>query len=455
MPSPDLTQIFKAYDIRGRVGDQLTPARVETIGRAVADYLPTRGSVAVGYDMRPDSHGLAEAFRTGLTAQGRHVLDLGQITSDMISFAVGTLHLAGGAMITASHNPGTDNGIKLYRDGARPVALASGLAAIRDAVIANHFQPVAPMVGTSQPRDMTKAWIDHCLSFVTTPLKPFQIAIDAGNGMAGKIVPHILPKLPCRVEELYFDLDGTFPNHEANPTKIENLQDLIDCVREKKLDFGIAFDGDGDRAGFVDDLGRPVLGSDLVTLVAKHVLTHQPGAEIIVEVRTSRATEEWIRAWGGRVTRTKAGRIDIGRVMRDHNAPFGGETTGHLFFKDNFFADSGLIGALVAMVALTESGQKLSTLIDSYRRYAMGPEMNFPVADPEAVLARLAGEYADGAQDRLDGLTVNYPDWWFNLRLSNTEPVVRLNLEANDIVLLEKKKAELLAIIKPGLTHFS
>ncbi|MEK7461174.1 MAG: phosphomannomutase/phosphoglucomutase [Patescibacteria group bacterium] len=448
MSNQDLATIFKAYDIRGTVGEQLTPDFTYKVGRALADYLPVLGSVAVGYDMRPDSAALAQALRDGLTKQGRPVIDIGRVTSDMIYFAVGKFGLAGGAVVTASHNPGKDNGLKIYRDGVRAVGLASGLAQIRDAVLAENFKPAATTAGTMIARDITKEWVEHCLTFVTTPLKPFRIAIDAGNGMAGAILPHILPKLGLDVKEMYFEPDGTFPNHEANPQKLENLQDLIETVKRDQLDFGLAFDGDGDRAVLVADLGRSVSGSDFIALAAKHYLKLHPGATIVHEVRTSRAARELISEWGGQPFRVKAGRIYIGEAMRERDAPFGGETSGHLFFKDNYFADSGLIGALVAMVALSESGERLSTLIDTYHRYLMIPEMNLKVADAVDVLTRLAEHFQDGIQDRLDGLTVNYPDWWFNLRVSNTEPVVRLNLEANDQALLEAKTSEVVGIIK-------
>ena len=443
-----LRKVFKAYDIRGRVGEELTPDFVYKVGRALADYLPAAGPVAVGYDMRPDSEALAAALRHGLTDQGRDVLDIGQVTSDMIYFAVGKLKLAGGAVVTASHNPGQDNGIKIYRDEVRAVGLDTGLAEIRDAVLADKFQAAPVTPGSVTKQDITKEWIDHCLSFVTTPLTPFRIAIDAGNGMAGAILPHLLSNLNLNVKKMYFKPDGTFPNHEANPQKLENLRDLIETVQADHLDFGVAFDGDGDRAVLVDDLGRPVSGSDVITLAARHYLKLFPGATIVHEVRTSRAARELIAEWGGQPFRVKAGRIYIGEAMRTHDALFGGETSGHLFFKENYFADSGLIAMLVAMVALSESGARLSTLVDQYHRYPMIPEMNLQVADAEKVLERLARHFHDGAQDHLDGLTIEYPLWWFNLRSSNTEPVVRLNLEANNETLLTEKTAEIIGIIE-------
>lgn len=423
------TAIFKAYDVRGKVGSELNDEICNNIGKAFADWLPQEGIVAVGHDMRPDSSQLASQLIEGLRAQGRDVWDIGQVTSDMIYFAVGKWDLAGGAVVTASHNPGEYNGIKLYRDKVTPVGLDSGLDKIRDAVANQTFKPAAAQMGSVEKRSITDEWVEHCLSFVTG-LKDYRIAIDAGNGMAGAILPSILPKLPLAVEEMYFEPDGTFPNHEANPQKPENLADLIAKVTEGGLDFGIAFDGDGDRAGFVDDKGRMVLGSDLMSIVAAYYLKKYPGAQIVHEVRTSRATTELITQWGGTPIRTKAGRVYIGAKLREVGAPFGGETTGHFFFTENFDADSGLITALVAMQAISDSGKKLSELVDEYHLYAMGAEINFEVENAQEVLTKLREAFSDGQQDELDGLTVNYPTKWFNIRASNTEPVIRLNAEA-------------------------
>jgi phosphomannomutase len=442
-----IANIFKAYDVRGKVGTELTAEVAFKIGKAFADWLPQAGVVAVGRDMRPDSLELAESLIKGLLAQGRDVMDLGQVTSDMSYFAVGELNLAGSAMITASHNPGAYNGIKFYRDQVVSVGIGTGLETIRDAVLSDTFKSAPEQPGTLHQRDITEEWVKHCMSFITK-LKPFHIAIDAGNGMAGAILPHILPKLPITVERMYFELDGTFPNHEANPQKPETLQDLIKKVVDDQLDFGIAFDGDGDRAGFVDDKGRPVLGTDLITLVAHYYLERNPGAEIIHEVRTSRATQEFIRKWGGIPVRTKAGRLQIGKVLREQGAPFGAETTGHFFFKENYDSDAALITALVAMQAITDSGKKLSELVDEYRLYAIIPERNFTVSDTEAVFNELREAFNDGEQDELDGLTVNYPEYWFNIRASNTEPLVRLNAEANTQAQLDELVDRVKAIVE-------
>jgi phosphomannomutase len=442
----DVTNIFKAYDIRGKVNTELTADLCTKIGRAFADYLPMQGVVAVGRDMRPDSKELADALIEGLREQGRDVWDIGQVTSDMIYFAVGKFDLAGGGVVTASHNPGEYNGIKLYRDKVTPIGLDSGLSEIRDAALSDNFKPAAEAQGSLTPRSITDEWVEHCMQFAPS-LKPFHIAIDAGNGMAGAILPSILPKLPIKAEEMYFDLDGTFPNHEANPQKPENLQDLMNKVTSEDLDFGIAFDGDGDRAGFVDDKGRMVLGTDLMSIVVHHYLQKYPGAKIVHEVRTSRATRELIREWGGEPVRTKAGRVFIGAKLREVHAPFGAETTGHFFFTENYDADSGLITALAAMQAISESGRKLSELVDEYRRYVMPPEMNFEVTDRDSALQRLREMFKDGQQDELDGLTVEYPDFWFNIRASNTEPVMRLNAEAKTKEQLDEVVSRVKAIL--------
>lgn len=443
----DLHSIFKSYDIRGKVGSQLSNEFVKTIAGHFASWLPEEGTIAVGHDMRPDSASLAKSFIEGLTEQGYDVWDLGLITSDMVYFAVGKWDLAGGAVITASHNPGDDNGIKLYRDKVTPVGLEAGLDEIRDLSLSGKPLP-AKMKGSITKRDITEEWVNHCMSFIDE-LKPFSCAFDAGNGMAGAILPHILPKLPISAIEMYFELDGNFPNHEANPQKIENLQDLIEIVLEEKLDFGVAFDGDGDRAVFVDDKGRLVLGTDLMSIVAKLYLEKYPGGKIVHDVRTSRATQELITKWGGEPVRSKAGRVNVGSLQRIISGVFGGETTGHFFYKENYDADSGLIVALTAMQALTNSGKKLSELVDEYRLYAMIPEKNFETSRPkEDIFKSLEGEFSEGRVDYLDGLTINYKNWWINLRASNTEPVMRLNAEATTQLELDEIVAKVTAVIE-------
>jgi len=443
-------EIFKAYDIRGKVGTELNTDLAFRIGAALAEWLPTKGIVAVGRDMRPDSKELAEAFIRGLTAQGREVWNIGEVTSDMIYFAVGNYSLAGGAVITASHNPGAYNGIKIYRDKVTPVGLDTGLAEIRDMVLSDAVFPNRTE-GIVTQKDITAAWVSHALSMVSPGGWPeYRIAIDAGNGMAGAILPHVLPHLPIDAEEMYFTPDGTFPNHEANPQDEKNLSDLIDAVIKNSYDFGIAFDGDGDRAAFVDGKGRPILGTDIISIVAKYILAMHPGSEIVHDVRTSLATRELIREWGGTPVRTKAGRVYIGALLRERGAQFGGETTGHLFFADNYDADSGLIAALMVIQALTESGRKLSDLVDEYRRYEMPREKNLEVADKQAVFARLKEVFKNDEQDELDGLTVTTADGWFNLRASNTEPVMRLTIEGKTEAAVQSLLEEVLSATEPN-----
>lgn len=437
------SHIFKAYDIRGKVHSELTTELCENVGAATAQWLPANGTVAVGRDMRPDSKQLADAVIEGLRSQGRDVWDIGEVTSDMIYFAIGAYDLAGGAVVTASHNAGDYNGIKIYRDKVTPVGLDSGLAEIRDLVEKAGFIK-SEQYGSLTPKNITEEWVQHALSTVNPETWPkFNVAIDAGNGMAGAILPSVLKHLPLQAEEMYFELDGTFPNHEANPQDPKNLQDLITKVRENHYDFGLAFDGDGDRAGFVDDLGRPVLGTDLISIVAKMILEQYPGSKIVHDVRTSRATKELVSEWGGEPVRTKAGRVYIGALVRQVGAQFGGETTGHLFFKSNYDADSGLVAALYVIEALARSGKKLSELVDEYRRYEMPAEMNFETEHKDEVFVKLRQHYSQWPQDELDGLTVEADNFWFNLRASNTEPVIRLNIEATDAATL---KTELAAI---------
>lgn len=429
----DIAGIFKAYDIRGKVGSELTNEVAEGVGRALADFLPEAGTVAVGRDMRPDSADLAAAIITGLRGQGRDVIDIGEVTSDMIYFAVGSLKLAGGAMVTASHNPGKDNGIKLCREEARPIGQETGLFTIRDAVLAKAFNSPSEKPGELSEKDVAEAWVQHVLAFVEIDkLKPLHIAVDAGNGMAGKIFPEIEPYVPWEVEEMYFELDGSFPNHEANPLKFETLADLITKIQDMKLDAGIAFDGDGDRAFLVDETGTVLSGGVMSALIADYFLTLQPGSSIVYDVRNSRTVPDVIKAAGGNPVIERVGHAFIKQKMREVDAPFGGEASGHFYFRDNWYADSGLIGAVIGLYAANLRGKSLSEIRKSYSHYATIPETNFEVTDKDAAVQRLTKLFALDKQNTLDGLTVELEDGsWFNVRPSNTEPVLRLNAEAN------------------------
>jgi phosphomannomutase len=444
-----INNIFKAYDVRGKVGSELTAEVANNIGKALADWLPEQGAVAVGRDMRPDSAELANALIEGVRAQGRDVIDIGEVTSDMIYFAVGSLNLAGGAMVTASHNPGAYNGIKLCREGARPIGQDSGLFEIRDNILASSFKQSAEVQGALEQKDIAEAWITHTLSFVdTSKFKPLKIAVDAGNGMAGKIFPELEPYVPWEVTEMYFELDGTFPNHEANPLKFETLHDMIEVIKKNKLEGGIAFDGDGDRAFLVDETGTVVPGNVILSMLAEYFLEKFPGSPITYDIRFSHAVPELIRQKGGKPIRTRVGHSFIKKIMREENAPFGGEVSGHFYFRDNFYADSGLIAAVIGLYVAGLRGKKLSELRNYYTKYPSIPETNFEATDKAAIIARLKEAFAGDTQDELDGLTVELPnDSWFNVRPSNTEPALRLNAEAKSQAELDQLVAQVTALI--------
>lgn len=443
----DLDEIFKAYDIRGKVGEVLNSELTFELGKAFGHWLPEDGPVAVGRDMRPDSAELADALIHGLSVQGREVWDLGQITSDMIYFAVGSNKLAGGAMITASHNPGAYNGIKLCREMALPIGIETGLEELKKLIEDGGLAP-HETDGLVEKHDIADAWIEHALSFVDVEsLKPYSIAIDAGNGMAGAIIPRLESKVPFKVHELYFELDGTFPNHEANPLKIDNLSDLIKDGAADRHDFGIAFDGDGDRAFLVDEKGGVLNGSVTTAILARHLLKKHSNATILYNAVCSRIVPETIAKYGGSSIRTKVGHSYIKAKMHAHQALFAGEHSGHYYFKDNYSADSGLIAALMMIDVLSETDLTLSELAKEFRVYANSQEINLEVDDKVAMIKRVASKFADGEQDELDGLTVRYDDWWFNLRPSNTEQLLRLNVEAKNQDLVEQKVDEIQKII--------
>lgn len=442
--------IFKAYDVRGKVGSELTPEVTKKIGRAFADWLPNEGPVAVGRDMRPDSQELAESLVQGLVAQGREVWDIGEVTSDMIYFAVGANNLAGGVMITASHNPGEYNGIKFCREEAKPVGETSGLFEVRDLALKDDFH-ASGEPGMVTQKDIVEDWVQHCLSFIDTDkLKPLKIAVDAGNGMAGKIFPELEPYVPFEVTELYFGLDGTFPNHIANPLVPENLVDVQKAIADTGADAGVAFDGDGDRAVLLDENGEALTGTVLTALLAEYFLAQHPGATILHNAICGRAAVEAIEGAGGKAVRTRVGHSFIKGDMRAYDAVFGGEHSGHYYFKDNFMADSGLIAAVIGLSILSQSGKKLSELVAPYRQaYVQIPETNFEVADKDAVLAKITETFTDGEIDSLDGLTVQYPNGWFNVRPSNTEPLLRLNAEAKTKAELDELVAKVTGLITP------
>jgi phosphomannomutase len=443
--SPD---IFKAYDVRGRVGTELNSDTVFCIGQAFSETIKPGSTVVVGHDMRVDSRTLAEVFMTSLSLSGCKVIDIGLVTSDMAVFAVKHFAAEGAAIITASHNGEEYSGIKIYDSTPKTVGLDQGLDIIRDKAVVLYSQNVRATDAKAavEKTDITDQWIDFCLSIVdSTNFLPLNMAIDCGNGMAGHILPHLLTKLPFTSTNLYFDLDGTFPNHDANPQKLSTLTDLIKVVREKRLDLGLAFDGDGDRMAMVDNLGVPISGSEMIGILSS---SYPAGSKVVYDVRTSKKIINDIEESGKETIRSKAGRSNIGFLMRQIDAEFGGETTGHFFFKDYYFNDSGLISMLKALEVICSSGNKLSELRKQFATDPMIEETNFEVKDADDVLSRLTEHFSEYVPDMLDGLTVVTNRGWFNVRKSNTEPLVRLNMESSTIELRDSLYNEVVNIIK-------
>jgi phosphomannomutase len=445
----NLDEIFKAYDVRGKVGSQLNPEVLQKIGQAFGEWLEISGPVAVGRDMRPDSAELSTALIKGLNLAGRDVVDIGEVTSDMIYFATGSLNLAGGAVVTASHNPGEYNGIKFCREEAKPISENSGLLEIRDLVAKDDFTATKE-TGSVTLKDVGEEWIKHVLSFIElAKLKPLNIAVDAGNGMAGKIFPELEPFVPFNVQEMYFELDGSFPNHIANPLELKNLVDIQKAIHDNQLDAGVAFDGDGDRAVLIDEKGEPLSGTVMTALLATYFLGKQPGATILCNAICGRSAKEAIEQAGGEAIRTRVGHSFIKDEMRAHNALFAGEHSGHYYFKDNYMADSGLIAAVIALYVLSLSGKKLSELAAPYRKaYQHIQETNFEVHDKDEVIKKIAAAFPGAEQDWLDGLTVQFEDAWFNVRPSNTEPLLRLNAEAKTQKELQELAQKITTLIK-------
>ena len=430
-----LDQIFKAYDVRGVVPDQLDASLAYAIGGAFAQFAcPDGGTVLVARDMRPSGVELTKAFTEGVTDQGVDVVDLGLASTDLLYFASGKLD-APGAMFTASHNPAQYNGIKFCLAGAKPVGQDTGLARIKELAAAGPVRDGSKPGGSVTERDLLADFGAHVMSFVdVAKMKPLKVVADTANGMGGHVVPGVFAQLPFELEILYGELDGTFPNHPADPIQPENLVDLQKRLLETGADIGLAFDGDADRVFLVDDLGQPVSGSLTTSMVAKAMLEKKPGSTILHNLICSKAVAEVVRENGGTPIRTRVGHSFIKEEMAKTGAVFGGEHSGHYYFLDNYRADSGLIAAVVILEMLCTSGQKLSELRKPFERYAASGEINTTVDDAEAVIERIAAHYeaAGASLDRMDGLTVDLGDWWFNLRPSNTEPLLRLNLEAPD-----------------------
>jgi phosphomannomutase len=444
-----MAEIFKAYDIRGVVPDDLDERVAEAVGAAFA-RLTGADQVVTVHDMRASSVPLAAAFGRGVTSQGADVIAAGLGSTDMLYYASGDLGVPG-AMITASHNPARYNGIKLCRPGARPVGQETGLAELRAMVEAGvPASGAAP--GRVRPRDLLGDYAGHLKKLVdVSSIRPLKVAVDAGNGMAGHTVPRVFEGLPIDLVPMYFDLDGTFPNHEANPIDPANLRDLQRMVTETGADIGLAFDGDADRCFVVDERGEIVSPSVLTALIATRELAHEPGAVVIHNLITSRAVPEIIAENGGTPVRTRVGHSFIKAEMARTGAVFGGEHSGHFYFRDFWFADSGMLAALHVLAALGHQDGPLSQLLERFARYTASGEINSEVADQAGVTAQVREVYAARpgvTSDELDGLTVQAPDWWFNLRPSNTEPLLRLNVEAADQATMESLRDEVLTMVR-------
>jgi phosphomannomutase len=446
----DLSAIVKAYDVRGTVPDQLDEPVARALGAAFAQFAGSP-SLVIARDMRESGVALSRAFAEGVTAQGVDVVDAGLGSTDLLYFAAGSMGVPG-AMFTASHNPAEYNGIKLCLAGARPVGQDTGLAQIR----ADAERFLADGVPSSGQGSVTEqallpAYADFVKSLVPglDGIRPLKVAVDAGNGMGGYTVPAVLEGLPLDVQALYFELDGSFPNHEANPIEAENLRDLQRAVRASGADLGLAFDGDADRCFVVDEQGRIVSPSILTALIAERELKRVPGSVVIHNLITSRVVPEVVRENGGTPVRTRVGHSFIKAVMAERDAVFGGEHSGHFYFRDFWNADSGMLAALHTLAALGGQPGPLSSLLSSYDRYVPSGEINSRVADATGKLQQLKEAYADQEQDELDGLTVELGDGaWFNVRASNTEPLLRLNVEARDEPTMSKVRDEVLALIR-------
>lgn len=441
--------IFSSYDIRAIYGQDLTQQIAYQIGRAAAQYLAVP-EIAVGRDMRVSSPAIATGLVQGITDQGVNVINLGLTTTDELYFAVGKFNYPAGVMVTASHNPGTYNGMKFCRAEARPISKETGLADIRDLAIQGNFtQPTRQ--GTVTKHDVLDAYIQHALSFIDVKkIKPLKVVIDAGNGMAGMVMPKVFEHLPCTLIPLYFELDGTFPNHPASPIEPENMVDLQDKVREVKADLGAAFDGDADRMFPVDEHGTIVDGSMVTAIAANSLLTKHPGSTILYNLIVSKSVPELVEKLGGTALRTRVGHSYIKADMRTYNAIFGGEHSGHFYFRDNWYADSGLIAFLMTLELVSTGNKPLSEMLKPLDHWVRSGEHNSTVQDKDAKLAALEQRFGQEAQsvDYLDGVTFDFGTWWFNVRPSNTEPYLRLNLEARTQELMEQKRDEILAFIR-------
>ncbi|MBT5338282.1 phosphomannomutase/phosphoglucomutase [Candidatus Falkowbacteria bacterium] len=439
--------IFKAYDFRGIYPDQFNEEIMERVGQAFVLHFQIK-ELVLGWDMRISSPQMSQAFIRGATKQGAKVITLGLVSTDTVYFASGKYQMAG-AMITASHNPKDYIGIKFCLSGAQPVGKESGLTEMKELVLKNEFTD-SEVLGQVEGKDgILEEFAEHVYTFIDKEkIKPLKIVVDAGNGMAGKIVPAIFNDLPCEIIPLYFELDGTFPNHQPSPIEIENNLDLIAKVKETNADLGLAFDGDADRVFFVDEKGDMIDSSWITAMVAKKLLEKNPGATIIRNVVVSKAVPEVVEKMGGKAFTSKVGHSYIKQDMKETGAVFAGEHSGHYYFKDNYRADSGIIATVIVLQMLSEEGKSFSETIKEFQTYYRIEETNSEVEDKDEIIAKLKERFGDNLTQAFDGGTFEFEDWWFNVRPSNTEPLLRLNLEAKTEELMKEKRDEILEIIR-------
>ncbi|MBI3589300.1 MAG: phosphomannomutase/phosphoglucomutase [Candidatus Liptonbacteria bacterium] len=466
MDAPKINQsIFKTYDVRGIYPTEINGEVAEVIGKALGTMFG-KGPVAVGRDMRIGSEELFLGLVKGLIGVGTDVHDLGLVPVDGVYFAVHKLNYAGAIMITASHNPKEYNGMKIAKRA--PVLKLRQPQGLKESKFSTGFRmewvwggdaarlvqqpfniPESP--GSVVPYDLWPAFLDHLFSFVeVSKVKPLKVVVDAGNGLAGKVVPLLAPRLPIKVIPLFFELDGNFPNHPSNPLMPESQIVIRDKVLETGADFGVIFDGDTDRLFFVDEKGNFIRADITLLLLAKLMLEREPGAAVVYNVICSKMVREQVMMWGGRPIRAPVGYANITKAMRETNAIVSGELSSHYAFRDNGYADSGFIAFLILLELISQSGEPLSEMVRPFQKYYKGDEVNFPLQEmpSDKVIEAVAEKYKDGKQDRLDGLTVEYPDWWLNVRPSNTEPLLRVTMEANTREIFEAKKAEILGFIQ-------
>jgi len=444
--------IFKAYDIRGLYPNEINETTARQIGRGFVTYLQA-SRIGVSRDMRVSSPAIAAAFIEGAREQGASVIDYGMLPTDVLYYAVVTDGLEGGAQITASHNPKQYNGIKMVRSEALPLSGDAGIGDIRDMIANDRLPAPSPTTGSLTSRDVLPGYVDKVMSFIDPSIiKPFNVVLDAGSGMAGRVAPMLFDRLPCRTTRLCFEVDGTFPSHEANPLIEENRQDITAEVVRQNADVGIAWDGDADRCFFIDGSGEFISGDFVTALLSEAFLLKQPGATVIYDLRASHAVRDTVAKYGGKALMNRVGHAFIKQRMRKEDGIFAGEVTGHYYFRDFYYADNGFIPALLILELMSKKNQSLRELLRPYReRYFISGEINTKVGSIEEVpkkLAAIEAQYKDATLAKLDGVSVDYPEWHFNVRGSNTEPLLRLNLEAKTLELMERKRDEVLGVIR-------